>query len=472
MAGLSVGEYYATAAVRRRIREYGGATAPNEELSCISIAALNSGEGPRYRWELASMVPPVRLDDVLASGADFGRSLWDRRDVLFYLDLDYHNQDCPGEAFAHPLDTFAILEPVYRATRVLLRRFGIRALATVSGRGYHFVGRLDRESSVVNALAGLPSDAPHWVRSYERRREPWMPSVMPEHDARVYSGLGMITEHLGHLIQKRAARTARLPVVFNGTAVGAARLGRESVSIDLSHFGDPLDQRHVRSAFSTYQLHLHRPDIFGIWPARHLPALATVLRTSDNLLPLIDSGRTLERAIVQATRESAVLPETSEGVARLLDHYSRSRLAAFHTRFTRELADASAEPSLPVQMDVPPCVAQPLRWPNDLLLRPEYIQHVARYFLAAGWPAGRIAALLSSLYTTDGIWGSHWERVDPRARAEFDVRVFAGLVATGRDRALDFNCTSAQEKGLCPRGACSHDLRRDRALLLNREVTV
>ena len=50
-----------------------------------------------------------------------------------------------------------------------------------------------------------------------------------------------------------------------------------------------------------------------------------------------------------------------------------------------------------------------------------------------------------------------------------DVRVFAGLLATGVDRAIDFNCRSAQEKGLCPAASCDHDLRIDQHRLL--EVT-
>jgi len=53
-------------------------------------------------------------------------------------------------------------------------------------------------------------------------------------------------------------------------------------------------------------------------------------------------------------------------------------------------------------------------------------------------------------------------------RAEFDVRVFAGLNAAGVDRGVDFNCRSAQEKGLCPGRPCPLDLRVMRQQLLDR----
>ena len=59
-------------------------------------------------------------------------------------------------------------------------------------------------------------------------------------------------------------------------------------------------------------------------------------------------------------------------------------------------------------------------------------------------------------------------QIAPEApRAEFDVRVFAGLVATGLDRMVDYNCVSAQQKGVCPGTGCAHDLRIERECLLS-----
>ena len=55
-----------------------------------------------------------------------------------------------------------------------------------------------------------------------------------------------------------------------------------------------------------------------------------------------------------------------------------------------------------------------------------------------------------------------------RTRAEFDVRVFAGLIAAGLDEMVDFNCVSAREKNICPDAGCLHDLRIDRERLMAR----
>ena len=88
--------------------------------------------------------------------------------------------------------------------------------------------------------------------------------------------------------------------------------------------------------------------------------------------------------------------------------------------------------------------------------------------MARDWSAAQVARLVEREYTRDYQWGDHWARLDPRTRAEFDVRVFAGLIITGADRLVDFNCTSSQEKGVCPRVGCAHDLREDRDRLAAR----
>jgi hypothetical protein len=40
------------------------------------------------------------------------------------------------------------------------------------------------------------------------------------------------------------------------------------------------------------------------------------------------------------------------------------------------------------------------------------------------------------------------------------------MIATGLDRGVDYNCVSAQEKGLCPWAPdCHRDLRTDRPVI-------
>jgi hypothetical protein len=169
-----------------------------------------------------------------------------------------------------------------------------------------------------------------------------------------------------------------------------------------------------------------------------------------------------------AARADTRLPLVTDGVAALLTEYLASPLARFHEQFY------SVQPYAPENWmttydrfdahDVPPCVAAPLAVPNDLLLQPARLQHLTRGLIAEGWHPRHIAGLVYSRYAQDHGWGSRWSRMDAQTRAEFDVRVFAGMIATRLDRGVDYNCVSAQEKGLCPWAAdCHRDLRDDHA---------
>jgi hypothetical protein len=283
----------------------------------------------------------------------------------------------------------------------------------------------------------------------------------------------MVLEYLAHAIYRRAAHH-RVPVVFDGVEVGRGGAGREAVSLDLSAYGDPAHVRQTRAAFSTYQNHRIRPDIFGAQAAETVPVLAAVPRRGRSLFWMLEHARTAEQVAALAGYEDAHLPDVSAGLTHLLDEYELSALAAFHRTFyaaSMHGPDAWSDSYDRVTPDdVIPCVAEALRYPNDALLRPTVLQHVTRYLMAHGWSPRHVAGLVWSKYAREAEWGTRWQLLDPRRRAEFDVRVFAGAVLTGTDRAIDFNCVSSQEKGLCPRTGCHHDLRDDRSRLLGRLI--
>jgi hypothetical protein len=188
-------------------------------------------------------------------------------------------------------------------------------------------------------------------------------------------------------------------------------------------------------------------------------------------LPALLSGqRGLRQAARSARRRPALIPDVSAGVDCVLDAYESSRLADFHRRFY-------ATPiGPPGQFDafagsrqwrtLPDCVVSPLLDPNDRLLQPAVLQHITRALMAEGFSPRAIADIVQSRYAADFNWGTRWSSLDARTRAEFDVRVFAGLLATGLDRGVDFNCRSAQEKELCPGTPCGSDLRANRQRLL------
>jgi hypothetical protein len=459
----SASEYYADPSIRERMLEYCGAT-DGRPPSSAYLVGIGPGHGPFPSWEQAEVVPPTEMERFWSSGCDISRALWDERSLIFVVDLDYQNPDQPSEPYLRPAEVFVKLEPAYRAVRSVLAGYDLHPLAVMTGRGYHFTGHIPLESSAISRLAGIARGVPGWYHSVERRRRPGVTTAMTERHAAAAFGLGLLLEFIAHDMMRIAQRESQIPVVLNGTIVGSGRLGRECVSIDFSYAGDPLDVRHFRVLFSTYQWHRMRPDIFGWLASSDVPPLVTLPRTRVGLLRMLERGHGFAAGLALA-RVPAPMPDVSLGVAAAIDAYEASPLAAFHRDFLDRRTRHPGTVAAPDTSLLPPCVVAPLDRPNDLLLKPAHIQHLVRGLMARGWDPADVAVLVGATYRQDHHWGTRWSWMDADTRADFDVRVFAGLLATGHDALIDFNCVSAQEKDLCPRMPCARDLRDERDCL-------
>jgi hypothetical protein len=461
----TVQEYYRDANVRARMLEYCGATTTRSSTA-VHVAGLGWNDPHPRLWSSGLALPVSQIAALWDRGCDIARSLWDTDHLVFMLDLDYQNIDEPGEPFLRPAEVFFKLEPTYRAALRLFRRWHLQTRTLATGRGYQFTAQIPLDDPIVDRLAALAPDTPAWFDGVDSRRPPDVTQSMSERQARASVGLGFLIEHAARSLLRHASRQDTIPVVVNGTIVGSGRLGRECVSIDFSHVGDPLDVRHMRAAFSAYQWHRLRPDLFGTLVADAVPPLVALPRERQSLMTLLVRGRGLEAGRRAARRSAVFLPDGAAGAVRLLEEYSASPLSAFHREFyTSRRTLAGRRPTLQLA-SLPPCIAASLETPNDLLLKPEHIQHLVRGLIARGWRAAQIAALVQESYEADRAWGDRWSWMDPQTRAEFDVRVFAGLIVTGLDALVDFNCVSAQEKDICPNSGCQYDLRRDRDILL------
>ena len=83
---------------------------------------------------------------------------------------------------------------------------------------------------------------------------------------------------------------------------------------------------------------------------------------------------------------------------------------------------------------------------------------MVRVLLAQGWHPRHIAGLIRSKYERPFGWLADFHFHDAAMRAEVYTRFFAGLIAVGNDQMVDFNCTSTQEKLLCPGTGCPWNL--------------
>ncbi|MBI3928212.1 MAG: hypothetical protein HY319_21895 [Armatimonadetes bacterium] len=449
----SVWDYYRHPAVRARIMEFlGGRTA--DELSCVYV---RTGDD---RIRSAPAAYPARdVEQALEWPSELNRSLWDRRSFLGHLDIEHVNFDHPRETFTDPERAFELQRPVVRSLQEALLGCGIAPLHLLSGRGHHLVWGIKQGSPALHRLAALGAS-----ERFPRNRGSVYPreSIDPRL-CQAYLGLGLVMEMLGHRILGACTGGCQVPVQLTAVeATGPGSHGREIISVDLSEYGDPLQERTIRVPFSLY-LKAHRMNRPG---EDALPPMVMLPLQGGEEGAVLAGMRDLDQARQLAWRASVKIPDQSAGMEELIRCYERTELAEFHRWFYSRPATA---PDPGEWREMVPCVRFPLQVPNDLLLKPAVIQNLVRASLARGFHPRQISGLLRRRFGEDRHgWrpGTHF--YDPGIRADFYCRLFAGLVLAGMDPLVDFNCRSYQEKGYCPVRDCNFnlaDLRDDLRLL-------
>ena len=458
--------YYRDLDVRARIREFLG-PANNGELSCEFLAASDENASPPFQ-----RYSPHAINSLLDAGFEISRSLWDRDGLIADFDIEYVNFDNPAEAFVDPGRVFAIQHPVVDTIEQLLREYGIQPLHVLSGRGHHFVWRIEQRSEEFKRLSALGRGPPSLWKTESELHSPNDRDV-PIELGRAFAGLGLAMEFLAHRVKQIAAPRTEIPVELTAVEVGPSQRGREMISIDISEYGDPLYSRAVRVPFSVYLKPWQQPWAFAINVLVKLQPLFVIPLEGIDWRQGISAMRDPRLAAELAKHSSTRIPDGTRGTGQLLQHYKKSKLAEFHAFFysqeqhPRELWPETYDRQ-PLEI-LPACARVALETPNDLLLRPAFIRRLVRVMLALGWHPRHIAGLICSKYRRDFGW-TQFVNVDPATRADFYTRVFAGLFAAGMDDLVDFNCISAQEQGMCTFSTCGHNLLNFKQSALERRA--
>jgi hypothetical protein len=459
-------QYYGDTNVRARILEFIGA-ATGGESSCEFLTGSDDSSSPPFK-----SYSPESLNLLLDCGFEICRSLWDRDALIADFDIEYVNFDDPAEAFLKPERVFAIQQPVVETIERLLREYGIDAFHVLSGRGHHFIWRIEQNSAEFKKLAELGAGPPSlWTAESERHP----PNGHPVRNslARAFAGLGLVMEFLAHRVKQIAAPLTKIPVELTAVEVGPSKHGREMISIDISEYGDPLYSRTVRVPFSVYlkpwqQSWAFAPDVLTeLQPIFVIPLQELSWREGISIM------RNHQLTADLAAHTTTKIPDSTRGTGKVLGDYQGSKLAKFHAFFySQEQHPAELWPETydrtPLQI-LPACARVALEQPNDLLLRPAFIRQLVRIMLALGWHPRHIAGLICSKYRRDYNW-TQFFNVDPATRADFYTRVFSGLFAVGRDDLVDFNCVSAQEEGMCTFSSCGFNLLNFKQSALERRA--
>jgi hypothetical protein len=459
-------QYYGDTNVRARILEFIGA-ATGGESSCEFLTGSDESSSPPFK-----SYSPQSLNLLLECGFEVCRSLWDRTGLIADFDIEYVNFDNLAKAFVEPERVFAIQWPVVEAIEQLLRDYGIKPLHVLSGRGHHFVWRIERSSDEFKKLSALGRGPPSLWES-EAELHPPNDRAVPRELARAFAGLGLVMEFLAHRVKQIAAPLTKIPVELTAVEVGPSEHGREMISIDISEYGDPLYSRTIRVPFSVYLKPWQQPWAFAsdvlteLQPIFVIPLQELTWREGTSIMR--DHQLTADLAAHTASK----IPDATLGTGKLLRDYQKSKLVKFHAFFySQEQHSAELWPGTydqtPLEI-LPACARVALEKPNDLLLRPAFIRHLVLVMLALGWHPRHIAGLICSKYRRDFDW-TQFVGVDPATRADFYTRVFAGLFAAGTDDLVDFNCVSAQEQGTCTFSECGFNLLNFKESALERRA--
>jgi hypothetical protein len=459
-------DYYRNRDVRARIIEFLGGDVFANPTCCYVVG------GDINQAQLHQHYAVRALDSLFDDGLEISRSLWDETSLLADFDVEYVNFDHAAEAFLEPERVFEVQQPVAATIEQTLHAYGISALHLLSGRGHHFVWRIQRASEVFKRLVKLARGPESLWRTGRDLQSPEGKDV-PVELAHAFAGLGLVMEFLAHRIKEIAAPITQIPVELTAVEVGPSAHGREMVSIDISEYGDPLYSRMLRAPFSIYLKPWQQRWAFGAQVLETLPPLVVIplekITWREGILLMRDFAAAQELAQHSITK----IPDAGESVQKLIDDYERSNVAKFHNWFySQEPHPADRWPDtydqLPLEI-LPACVRGVLERPNDLLLRPASIRRLVRVMLALGWHPRHIAGLITSKYAGSFGW-TQFEGCDPATRADFYTRVFAGLFATGRDDLIDFNCVSALEQKTCPFSNCGFNLLKFQQSALDRRA--
>ena len=423
--------YYATPDVRARLIESLGGRRL-DEATCYYLGRCFDTIKPGF-----CMKKPGALDLFLRKEWDVARSLWDRQWLIADVDIEYVNFDFPAEPFLDYRRCFSLQEPVRHAGERVFAEIGMQPLHTISGRGHHFTWKIEPTSPAFRSLARIGRVPPALERVYATPQPPDGEPVDPAF-GKAFAGLGLVIEYVAHQILADAQPACPIPIFPEAVEMGPQQRGREVVVLDISEYGDPLHTRAVRVPFSIYLKPWLHTDILCPELEGKIPVMVMVPTRGWDTEQVTPIMRDLDAAARWASGVSCLLPDGSDSMEPLIAQYLHSEVRRFHDEFY------SVEPEPPEQWPLtydrvsldglPPMARYALEHPNDALLKPEFIRQVVIALLDRGWHPRHIAGLLRSKYERDYGWLNAWYIYDAGTRADFHVRVLAGMLQLSVDR--------------------------------------
>jgi hypothetical protein len=451
---MNVENYYRCPAIRRRISEFLEAD-QLDDISAVFITPCDVVHEIGTDFRL-----PHEINYFYERCFDINRSLWDHTSLIAHFDIEYVNYDFPAEPYLDPLRSFELQQGIVNRIQETLLEYGISPFHMLSGRGHHFVWRINRGSAAFGKLCKTAELPQHLKLRYATKCSPANLPVSPDLGA-AYLGLGKVMEFVAASVKEKCDASTKIPIELSAVEVPPQERGREMVSIDITEYGDLLNTRLIRVPFSLYLKPWKYDGIVNDQIRDRIPVMVSVPFFEMNINEAVEVMRDLKKASELACKASVRIPDQSKQMVNLIDAYENSLIARLHSQFYEQ---EHTSPELwGISYDrftteiIPPCVRTILEYPNDLLLKPAGIRHVVRVLLSLGWHPRHIAGLIRTKYERNYGWGREWYFYDAATRSDFYTRIFFTQIASGIDKLTHFDCISVCSSGYCQvkNGTCS-----------------
>ena len=420
--------YYQHVPIMRRILEH-------IEHSVYVVGNLPSEPASQFR----------RYSDIMnamGDGSDISRSHLDFAGVNLFIDVEYGNRLLPGEIFHQPLVAFEKLEGLRKSIRDFLEKKHIPYLELMTGQGYNYVSRIRRESASYASLAELgqrlkvlPWSAAKQLIQKEKKHG----NIPLLADSLVFGALGRISEFMYSQVER----------AYGDLPIEPADIHEhdEIAILDTTQYGYLITNRSNRIAFSLHQKSLKKPEMryYG-------PPISTITPQGLSLEQRVDirsdTSDNYAKAAQLAGEARTTIPEAD--VSFLVTSYLMSQTYEQHrheaderletTIGEEEIATLNAlypemDPTgvfwgVPPQPDWRTINAAPIShharrvidFPNDLLLKPRDIKHLASELRDHGIARSEIVSLIAFKYSENHGWNADLTRNDAMLRADYWLR--------------------------------------------------
>ncbi len=364
--------------------------------------------------------PEEDLSWVWSGGYKIFRSLFDTENILCPFFLKYS----PSSKIYSEEDIFSFLEPAYKSVRDLFYKFGLEPLPLMIDQGYLFISRTSLNSRAVRDLEKIGNitdtlKGRYSVSMGKRHRS------IPIYQGRAHEGLSRIMEYFAHRAIKDIRKRTSKPIYLYESFQKTSDRATEAFHIDLNIYSDPLYLKVIDTPFS-FSLNSKNEKSY-VLPRDSFTNLDQLLRIRKDTALMEEYLKNID----------TLIPDCNLGLRNLIRSYKASRLYQFHKSFDSIEHDAYWDWKNTYDKysgdSIPGYVTNMIKNPNPALLNLANIQLLTKVLMRDNWHPKHVAGLIRSKYERNHGWGSLWYEYDASTRANFFVRLVAGLLVDGTD---------------------------------------